>query len=225
MRRCCYICISLPLLFAWLTAAPRCRIDALERGVREGNAEAKEEQARLQVDLTRVMKQKGKDKADLELELKNWEDFREKREEIVLDKLSNDRMLKDKAELLLRDYQRMKEEHVKYKIRLASRAALDGAGPADASAADGDGAQVVAARAGQDYKMPNAHKADKNKAQATAAEKLAGGYSDSVALARARRECWLGHGFKAASSSSSSTVGSTVTSGAVKQQQQKQQLL
>jgi hypothetical protein len=192
--------------------------------VREGNAAAKEEQARLQVDLKRVMKQKEKDKVDLEMELKKWEDFREKREEMVLDKLSNDRMLRDKAELLLRDYQRMKEEHVKYRIRLQSRAALDGAGPADASAADGDGAQVVAARAGLDYKMPNAHKVEKNRARATAAEKLAGGYSDAVTLARARRECWLGHGFKAASSSSS-TVGGAVTNGAVKQQQQQQQQL
>jgi hypothetical protein len=142
----------------------------------------------------------------------------------VLDKLSNDRMLRDKAELLLRDYQRMKEEHVKYRIKLQSRAALDGAGPADASAAGGDGAQVVAARAGLDYKMPNAHRVEKNRARATAAEKLAGGYSDAVTLARARRECWLGHGFKAASSSSS-TVGGAVTNGSVKQQQQQQQQL
>ena len=67
--------------------------------MRENNAVAKEEQAKLQVELKRVMKAKEKDKADLEVEIKKWEDFREKREEIVLDKLSNDRMLKEKAEV------------------------------------------------------------------------------------------------------------------------------
>jgi hypothetical protein len=198
-----------------------CRIDALERGVRENNAAAKEEQAMLQVELKRVMKQKEKDKADLELEIKKWEDFREKREEIVLDKLSNDRMLKEKAEVFLRDYQRMKEEHVKHRIRVQSRMPQDGAAPVDTSAAGSDAEHVMASRAALDFKMPNVHKVDKNRVQATAAEKLAGGYSDSVAIARARRECWIGHGFKAVGSSS--TGGSGVTIGVVQQQQQQQQ--
>ena len=119
-------------------------MDHLQGRVKAGDSVAIAEQGRLQAE----HKAKRKQMVGLRLEMQGWEDFREKREEIVIDTISHDRTRKDKAEERLRHYQRMKERYVK-------RHAYPSAGAIAAS-----------------------------------------GYSESIEIARARRECWMGHGFK-----------------------------
>lgn len=193
------------------------RIDQLERAVREGNAVAKEDQTKCQIELKSVMRKKESDRVQLEQEVKNWEDFREKREDIVLSKMSNDRSQKEKAEHALRDFQRVKEEHVKRKRRLQDMEAQGGAVRAE-DAGDDDPASH-AAGASNALKQLTFRKPESARPRATAAEKAAGGYSDSVEILRARRECWTGHGFKAASSSVGSSA--TTSGGRVVQPEQK----
>ncbi len=185
----------------------------MERGVRDGNAAAKQQQTKLLADLKSAMKKKESDRVQLEQEMKKWEDFREKREDIVLGKMSFDRSQKEKAEQVLREFQRVKEEHVK---RRRLRDAAPHAGGAAEEPDDDD-------RRMQDGAASNALKCTRRPtagravgARPTSAEKSAGGYSDSVALERCRRECWEGHGFKAVGSSS---VEGTGGSGRVQQQQ------
>ncbi len=191
------------------------RIDHLERAVREGNAVAKDDQTKCQIELRSVMKKKESDRVQLEQEVKNWEDFREKREDIVLSKMSHDRSQKEKAEHALRDFQRVKEEHVKRKRRLQDIAAHAGAVRAE-DAGDDDPASHAAGASNALKHTPL--KPASVRPRATAAEKAAGGYSDSVEILRARRECWTGHGFKAASSS---VGGSAASGGRVVQPEQK----
>jgi hypothetical protein len=192
------------------------RIDLLERAVREGNAVAKDDQTKCQIELRSVMRKKESDRVQLEQEVKSWEDFREKREDIVLGKMSHDRSQKEKAEHALRDFQRVKEEHLKRKRRLQDMAAHAGAVRAE-DAGDDDPASH-AAGASNALKQLTPRKPASVRPRATAAEKAAGGYSDSVEILRARRECWTGHGFKAASSS---VGGSAASGGRIVQPEQK----
>ena len=185
----------------------------LERGVREGNAANKQEQTSLQSELKIAIKGKESAKVQLEQEIKKWEDFREKREDIVLSKMSNDRSVRDKAEHILRDFQRIKEEHVRRKKRLQDLPPQAG-GPAQEP--DDDDRSMQSGGAQNSLKKTKERKAEVGfRSRPTAAEKAAGGYSDSVAVLRARRECWMGHGFKGGSSSS---VDSSGVGGGVQQQ-------
>ncbi len=188
--------------------------------MRDGNAADKQQQTKLQAELKIVMKKKESERVQLEQEMRKWEDFREKREDIVLSKMSVDRTLKEKAEQVLREFQRVKEEHVRRK-RL--RDVAPHAGGAAEQPPDDDGRmQDGAASNALNYTQKNLRRGGAVVTggavvvRPTAAEKTAGGYSDSIALERGRRECWEGHGFKAVSSSSVEVSGG---SGRAPQQQ------
>jgi hypothetical protein len=192
-------------------------MDHLQGRVKAGDSVAIAEQGRLQAE----HKAKRKQMVGLRLEMQGWEDFREKREEIVIDTISHDRTRKDKAEKRLRDYQTMKEEYAKRPVALLPQpreAAADAAQQAPGHMAlgsttlqqkpKGSAVHVGSGGGGGAALRPSA------------AELAAGGYCESVEIARARRECWMGHGFKPSSSRGASSVGGSAVGGVVKQQQQ-----